>query len=204
MNELRFTLFFFLIGNMCFVIAQQKIWTEKDREYLVENMERTKCEVIRETENLSLEQWMFKPDNKSWSIAQVVEHLGLYERIIWQEAMVANVLPPRPELHRQSRSDSEFIAYMAEKEPHIAPKNATPLGLIKGSDNLSFFIFGRDLIIEFLKETERDLKAQFTPRSMEPNKFRSIHGLMVVHFGHTERHLRQIARIKSAEAFPIE
>ena len=183
-------------------LAQDKLWTEADRSFVYGNMERTKLEMINETKDLSIEQWHFKPNEDSWCIAQVVEHMGLYERIIWQEAMVANVLPPRLELYKEARTDDEFIAYMADKDPHIAPKNATPLGLMKGSDNLEFFIFGRDLILDYLKNTDKDLKAQFTPRSMEPNKYRSVHGLMIVHFGHTDRHLRQIARIKADPNYP--
>ncbi|MBK7633020.1 MAG: DinB family protein [Saprospiraceae bacterium] len=37
--------------------------------------------MILETESLTNEQWHFKPSKDAWSIAQVVEHLGLYERI---------------------------------------------------------------------------------------------------------------------------
>ena len=190
--------FFFSLSMM----AQDKLWTEKDRAFVYENMERTKMEMIAATENLTPEQWHFKPGPDSWCIAQVVEHIGLYERIVYQEAMVANAIGPRPELYKEQRSDEEFISWMAETNPHVAPENAVPLGFMQGSDNIKFFEYGRDLILEYLKSTDKDLKAQFIPRSSEPNKMRSIHGLMIVHFGHTDRHLRQIERIKASSEFP--
>ena len=196
-----------LICIACFSFisyAQDKLWTEEDRKFVYDNMNRTKIEMIAATENLSKEQWHFKPDADSWCIAQVVEHMGIYERIVYQEAMVGNALPPRPDLYQDQRSDEEFIAWMAETNPHVAPKNATPLGFMKGTDNLEFFSFGRDLILTYLKTTEKDLKAQFIPRSSEPNKHRSIHGLMIVHFGHTDRHLRQIERIKANPKYPAQ
>jgi hypothetical protein len=191
--------FFTLVGT-----AQTKLWTEDDRKFVHGNMDRTKMEMIAVTENLSPEQWHYKPDADSWCIAQVVEHIGLYERLVYQEAMVANALPPRPELFQEQRSDEEYIAWMAETNPHVAPENAVPLGFMKAGDNLKFFKYGRDLILEYLKTTDKDLKAQFIPRNSEPNKMRSIHGLMIVHFGHTDRHLRQIERIKASPQFPAK
>lgn len=185
-------------------LSQNKLWTEKDREFVHGNMERTKMEMIAATENLSPEQWHYKPNADSWCIAQVVEHIGLYERIVYQEAMVANALPPLPELYQDQRTDEEFIAWMAETNPHVAPENAVPLGFMKGPDNIKFFEYGRDLLLTYLETTEKDLKAQFIPRSSEPNKMRSIHGLMIVHFGHTDRHLRQIERIKASPDYPTK
>ena len=185
-------------------LAQNKLWTEKDREFVHSNMERTKLEMIAATENLSPEQWHYKPGPDSWCIAQVVEHIGLYERFVYQEAMVANALPPRPEMYINQRTEDEFVAWMAETNPHVAPVDATPLGFMKGKDNLKFFLFGRDLILDYLESTDKDLKAQFIPRSSEPNKHRSIHGLMIVHFGHTDRHLRQIQRIKASKNYPLQ
>lgn len=202
MKALPFLLILF--SSSQFAYAQPKLWTAEDRSYLYDNLLRTKNEVIRETKNLSLKQWHYSPSEDSWSIAQVVEHLGLYERIIMQEALVANALPPKPDLFQESRSDEEFINYMKDENPHVALPHVTPLAFMKGIDNLKFFIFGRDLIIEYIRNTDRDLKAQFIPRSKEPNRHRSVHGLMVVHVGHTDRHLRQIARIMSDPKFPSE
>lgn len=180
----------------------EKIWTEEDRQFLLKELRRTKDKIIAETENLTLAQWHFKPSEDSWSIGQVVEHIGLYERIVLQEAWIANSLPPQPQFFQQSNSDSTYLAWMAEINPHVASENAIPLGFMKGKDHLDFFLYGRDLILNYIKETAIDLKVHFTPRESEPNNRRSIHGLFVVHFGHTDRHLRQIERIKSNPNYP--
>ncbi|MBP6234687.1 MAG: DinB family protein [Saprospiraceae bacterium] len=179
-----------------------KFWTERDREILLNEFERTKKELILETESLTNEQWHFKPSKDAWSIAQVVEHLGLYERIFLQEAWIATELPPQPEYHVHTLTDSTYLSWMAERQSHVAPDNAIPLGYMKGKDNLHFFTFGRDHIIDFVSKTTKDLRVHFTPREGEPNNRRSIHGLLTVHYGHTDRHLRQISRIKSNENYP--
>jgi hypothetical protein len=178
-----------------------KLWTDSDRKFLVDNLERTKLEIIRETHNLTLEQWSFKEDSTKWSIGQVLEHLGLYERIFAQEADIMLSSNPDPQLDSLSLPDTSYINWMNDPSPHKAEWNAEPLGFIKGIDNLSFYLFGRNHLIDFIKNTTYDLKAHFTYRWGKEQR-RSIHALMVVHFGHTDRHLKQISRIKNDPKFP--
>ena len=179
----------------------KQLWTSADRTFLVDNLERTKLEIIRETQNLTSAQWAFKEDSAKWSIGQVLEHLGLYERIFAQEADIMLSAKPEPQLNSLSLPDTSYINWMNDPSPHKAEWNAEPLGFMKGADNLRFFLFGRNHIIEFIKNTTYDLKAHYTYRWGKEQR-RSIHALMVVHFGHTDRHLKQIARIKYAVGFP--
>ena len=180
---------------------KKQLWSDLDRKFLIDNLERTKFEITRETQSLTLEQFSFKEDSTKWSIGQVLEHLGLYERIFSQEADIMLSSTPEPELDSLSLPDASYINWMNDLSPHKAEWNAEPLGLLKGMDNLTFFLFGRNHIIDFIKNTTYDLKAHFTYR-WGNEKRRSIHALMVVHFAHTDRHLRQIIRIKKSANFP--
>ena len=73
------------------VYSQKKhLWTDSDRKFLVDNLERTRLEIIKETQNLTLEQWSFKEDSTKWSIGQVLEHLGLYERIFARVVIITS------------------------------------------------------------------------------------------------------------------
>ena len=191
-----------LILSNISIAQSDKLFTEEDRKHLIENLNRTKNKMVAETESLSPNLWHFKPNKDSWCIAQVLEHMGIFERLVIQETKVAMNLDPRPELYSQALPDSLYLKWMAEKKPHTAPKQATPLGLMKEKDNLTFFLFGRNLLLDYVSKTEKDLKAQFTPRKSEANHLRSIHGLLVVHYGHTDRHIRQIGRIKSDANYP--
>ncbi|WP_153797447.1 DinB family protein [Foetidibacter luteolus] len=189
-----------VVSNKVFSQKEQ-LWTDSDRKFLVENLERTKLEIIKETQDLTLAQWSFKEDSTKWSIGQVLEHLGLYERIFAQEADIMLSSKPDPLLDSLSLPDTSYINWMNDPSPHKAEWNAEPLGFMKGADNLTFFLFGRNHIIEFIKNTTYDLKAHYTYRWGKEQR-RSIHALMVVHFGHTDRHLKQIYRIKHAVGFP--
>lgn len=188
------------LTTICYSQAKS-IWTEADRKFLVENLERTKLEIIKETKNLTSEQWAFKEGLTKWTIGQVLEHLGMYERIFAQEADIMLSSTPEPQLDSLSLPDTSYINWMNDPSPHKAEWNAEPLGFMKAGDNLTFFLFGRNHIIEFIRNTKYDLKAHFTYRWGD-EKRRSIHALMVVHFGHTDRHLKQIKRIKAHPGFP--
>ncbi|MBN8790062.1 MAG: DinB family protein [Terrimonas sp.] len=192
-----------LLGlSVNYAFSQSKtLWTSADRRFLVENLERTKQAIIQQTQYLTPAQWSFKEDTAKWSIAQVLEHLGLYERIFAQEADIMLSSKPEPELDSLALPDTAYISWMNDPSPHKAEWNAEPLGLMKGKDNLTFFLFGRDHIIGFIKNTTYDLKSHYTYRWGD-EKRRSIHALMVVHFGHTDRHLKQVLRIKQSKDFP--
>ncbi len=202
-NKLLILLAFIVVSINSPALGQSgsSLWTEADRQFLITNLERTKQQIIRETEHLTLSQWSFREDSTKWSIAQVLEHLGLYERIFAQEADIMLSTSPEPHLRNLSLPDTTYLNWMNEPQPHQAEWNAEPLGFMNGADNLTFFLFGRDRITSFIKNTTSDLKAHYTYRAGKEQR-RSIHALMVVHFGHTDRHLKQIARIKSARNFP--
>lgn len=198
--QLLFLSLILLVTSTCY--SQTKsIWTEVDRKFLIDNLERTKLEIIKQTKSLTSEQWAFKEDSTKWTIGQVLEHLGLYERIFAQEADIMLSSTPEPQFDSISLPDTSYINWMNDPSPHKAEWNAEPLGFMKGSDNLTFFLFGRNHIIDFIKKTTYDLKAHYTYRWGD-EKRRSIHALMVVHFGHTDRHLKQIKRIKDNPKFP--
>lgn len=201
MNQYLLTGLLFLSCAGFLQAQPKKIWTEENRKFLLDNLQRTKNEIIAITEKLTAKQWAYKETPAKWSIGEVLEHLGLYERIFEQEADIMLSTDPQPELDSVALSDSAYLSWMNDPAPHKAERNATPLGLMKGKDNLTFFLFGRESIISFIENTSYDLKAHYTFR-WGNEKRRSIHALMVVHFGHTDRHLRQIKRIMESPGFP--
>lgn len=62
-------LFFILFSNPLQAQETKRLWTETDRKYLVENMRRTRDELIKETETLTSAQWSFQESPDRWSNA---------------------------------------------------------------------------------------------------------------------------------------
>ena len=188
--KILFTLFsiaFFGAVSIAQDSAKASLWTEADRQYLLDNLIRTRDSIVRETTNLTSAQWSFKESSERWSIAQVTEHLSYWEIIYSREIALSLRQKPQPELNMTGRPDSSYLNFLMEESPHNAPSYAKPLGLNDGKNNLALFIKLRNENIEFVKTTRTDLRAYFlTPT--RPN----VHQVFLNIFGHCDRHLKQI------------
>lgn len=184
--------------------AQQvKPWNNSDRKYLLENLARTRDSIIHETKDLSQAQWNFKEAPEKWSINQVVEHLNIWELLLQREISQALGSGPRPELADPLKTDSSIVAYLLEEKTHNStdytrPFTFTvPLGLNDGRNNLGSFLKMRNEGIGFIDSTVLNLREYFHRAGRG-----SVHQVFITTFAHTDRHLRQIRRIKTSPRFP--
>lgn len=176
-----------------------KLWSETDRRYTLDNFKRVKEELIKETENLTKEQWNFREAPGRWTIGEIVEHLGIWERVWPREIEMATRNKPQPELTTKAQPDSYYNEWIMEEKPHNAPVFAKPTGLIEGKNNLTYFLEQNDLNIKFVETTQLDLRAYFEQTNKEP---RSLHHVLIFQWGHVDRHLRQIRKVKSHAKYP--
>lgn len=178
----------------------QKLWTEADRTYTVDNLKRTRDELTRETENLTDAQWHFHESPDRWSIAEVVEHLALWE-IIWaREISIGTRTKSQPELNKTSRPDTYYATWIMEDTPHKSPDFSRPTGFIKGKDNLTFFTKLRNQHITFTDTTQADMRSCF--EFTGTNSPRNMHQVYIFQWGHVDRHMRQISKIKKHPNYP--
>ncbi|RFS14234.1 DinB family protein [Emticicia sp. C21] len=192
-------LILFLLISMS-ATAQNKLWTENDRQELIANLKKTKDSLIKETQSLSIEQWNFRESPERWTIGEIVEHLGLWERIFARETNIALRSKPTPELNASSKPDSWYIDFMMEEKVHNAPDYARPMGFALGKDNLTTFLKIREQTIRFVETTQADLKAHFEPVGGE--NYRNVHQIFIVQYGHVSRHIRQIKKVKTHPNYP--
>lgn len=179
-----------------------KQWTESDRKFLQENLKRSRDQLLKETRNLTDAQWNFKESPDRWSIRQVVEHIGIWELLLQREISLAYMGGPKPELTATATPDSVNINFLEDTTRHIATEYtkpftySVPMGLDLGKDNIAWFLKMRDESIDFLAKTNEDLRMYFS----RPG--RSIHYVYISTYGHTDRHLQQIAKIKQHSSYP--
>jgi len=193
-------LFLFLIMTSAPALAQDKLWTEADRQYTIENFKRTTDALTKETESLSPAQWAFKESPDRWSIGEVVEHLALWE-IIWaREISMGSRSIPQPELNKTSKPDSYYSGFIMEENPHVSPDFSRPTGFIKGKDNLTFFLNRRAINLAFLEKTNVDMRAQF--ELVGTDSPRNLHQVYIYQWGHVDRHLKQIKKVKAHKDYP--
>lgn len=178
------------------------VWTEADRKYLVDNLIRSREELIAETKNLTKKQWNFKESPDRWSINQIVEHICFWELIQMNQVAEALQMGPMPDFP-QHLADSLFI----DRDLEGLKKNSTtdytkpftysvPLGNNEGKNNIIWLTTMRNESIEFLKSDTRNLRIYYI--CFGPN----IHQRYFTFFQHSFRHLRQIRKIKQHPNYP--
>ena len=184
--------------------AQQPLpWSETDRKYLVDNLARTREMIIRETTNLTKDQWNFKESPDRWSISEVVEHIAIWELLLSHEVSKALSAGLQPALNKDAKPDSIYVGFIMENKLHISTEYTKPftytlpMGLNDGKNNLAWFLKMRNESIDYLSTSKEDLRSYYLKAS-RPN----IHQLYITIFGHSERHHRQIMKIKAHPNYP--
>jgi hypothetical protein len=198
--------FFIFSTSLCLLLSQgvaaqnvnrveQKLWTEADRKYLLDSLSFTRDALIKETENLTESQWNFKESPDRWSIKEVTEHIDLWELLLLHEVSKAIDGGPHPEW--MSKPDSFYYDFILEEKAHVSRDYTRPLGLNSGVNNIDWFLKMRNQSIDLVKNTDKDLRT-FHLNESRPN----VHQVFIYIFGHVERHLRQIKKIKANINYP--
>jgi len=202
---LTFVLVCFIPGNGQTNADQHStapVWTEADRKYLLDNLIRSKQELIDETKNLTKKQWNFKESPDRWSVNQIVEHIDLYELILMHEISVALQNEPIPAFEHYL-PDSLFL----DPDPKSLRKLNTmdytkpfsisvPLGNNEGRNNIIWLTTMRDDSIDYLKKTTQNIRLHYI--CFGPN----VHQQYMMISRHTDRHLRQIKKVKAHPNYP--
>lgn len=183
--------------------AQTNNWTENDRKYLLDNLTRSRDNLVKHVDKLTEKQWRFKESSDRWSINEVVEHVATYELLFQRLVSQSLASKPQPELIKSSQPDSTYFNFIMELKPHYSldytkPFTFTiPMGLNDGVNNLKWFLKLRNESIDYLNTTKDDLRIYYlTPD--RPN----VHQIYIWAFGHVDRAIRQIEKIKDHPNYP--
>jgi len=201
----------FLFGLLILCKGQSKAvqtskvpaWTETDKKFLLDNLVRTKQQIIDETKNLTREQWNFKESPDRWNINQIVEHIALWELLFMRE--ISSALAKQP--------DSNFTYYapdsvFLDQDPKGLKQNsameytkpfsfAVPLGNNEGKNNVIWLTTMRNESLEYLKNETKNIRIQYDYGSGV-----NVHQYYIMIFSHTDRHLRQIKKVKVHPNYP--
>lgn len=97
-------------------------------------------------------------------------------------------------------SDSAVTTFIWEERPHKSPDHTIPTGLITGDNNRKIFNAKYDEIIAFIEKSDLNFRNFLRPFGDEYRE--DLFQQFTIHYGHVDRHLRQIKRIKSHRDFP--
>jgi len=108
------------------IVTKPALWTTSDRTYLADNLSRSLKELVTETGTLTSEQWNFKESSDRWSIAQIVEHIGIWELLMQREISQALSQGPKPELENEAKADSLVLTFIMEEKKHYTNEYTQP------------------------------------------------------------------------------
>ena len=195
-----------MLPYLGFTQGKEQIWKPADRQYLLNGLKKTESDFLQEVEGLSNEQLHFKPDSSQWSVAEVMEHIGVYEELLYWDLVNNQYTDERPDLVDSVRGiDSVMIAYATDPNKGQAPLIAKPLGRFKEKEDLIHFVTGfRREVITLVQDTKVDFRLHFIFRPADWGVWhiRDLHQYTLLWIAHTERHLNQIRRIKSNPGYP--
>jgi len=178
------------------------VWTEADRKFLLDNLIRTKEEIIKETNGLTQKQWNFKENPDRWSINQIVEHIALWEILFMHE--ISGALAMEPNSTFPYAPDSIFFG----QDPKGLKQNnamdytkpfsfAIPLGNNEGKNNVIWLMSMRNESIDYLKKETKNIRLQYNYCTGA-----NVHQYYIRLFSHADRHLRQLRKVKAHPNYP--
>lgn len=189
-----------LLGSVHSVFAQPVRWAFTDKQTLLDQYQRTQKEVNDETAGLSVAQWNFREAPDRWNIGEVLEHLNMWQLVTLENVRYALYLGPHPELAQSVPSDSVTSSFIYEEEAHVSPDFTIPTGLIPDVNNLKIFNLKCKEIIKGIEANQGDLRAYI--RLGKDGWHRNLAQMYIIQYGHVDRHLRQIRKIKADAKFP--
>ncbi len=188
-------------------------WTKEDRNYIINELQRTTGALENELEGLSESQANFKIDGQQWSIKQIVAHLEMQNQLHYREITVLSKAPSYAKLQKITTGrDTYFTAYADNPQSGTSQWYLEPGNKFSSLDDAwQAFYKARTELLLFVENTDIDLRSRFTYRKqvdlkkidrLKIGEVRDLHQLLLTGIAHTERHIEQIKQIKDHPEFP--
>lgn len=191
----------------------QKIWTEDDRRFLLSELDRTTNEILKEVEHLGKDQYYFQEDRFRWSIGAIMEHLIEQNELHYRELTVLSHAPEMLEFLSVTEGQDAYLQKHGNAEEKRQAKwYLQPIGRFSFQrQSVDAFLRARDGIRDWVEATDVDLRKHFTFRNHAGEKdidelkigdVMDLHQLVLMGIAHTDRHLRQIKKVKKHKNYP--
>jgi DinB superfamily len=206
MKQLLLPFFYLLLPLWGMTQERNQIWTSTDRQLLITRLKTSQSAILKELEKLSDKQMHFKADSSKWSIAEIIEHISVYEELLYWDLSNNQYTDERHDLIDKVKGvDSAMIAYATDPNKGEASFVVQPLGRFQKKEELSnYFNRYRNEVIKLIKETKADFRLHFVFRPPDWGiwRVRDLHQYTLLWIAHTERHLNQIKQVKANPNYP--
>ncbi len=188
--------------------AQTKLYTEQEHKKLLADLATSKQELLNAVKNLSETQFRFRPDSKTWSANDIVEHLGLVEEGYVRELWFSLAQPRYSDAYLDSTKggDERAIAYATSETKGEARGTNLPRNrFCDKATCVRIFAETDDLVADFYVKNEKsDLRRIyiFRGKANGAHEVRDLHQFGLWLLAHRIRHTHQLKRVLADPAFP--
>lgn len=194
----------FVAWTLSLVPAYAQPLTQKERDSLVQHLQKTRQAFLDSISGLSDAQWTFKAGPDRWSIAEVAEHIAISETTILQlvtdQILKAPPMPPNP----NPIPDEKLLGLLLDRSSKFqAPEMLKPTNRWATRDALTKdFLAAREKTTTYVKTTTDDLHGHAGPHPV----FKMLDGYQWVLLisGHSARHTAQIEEVKASVGYPAK
>jgi hypothetical protein len=175
-----------------------------ERRFVLEELASSEARLLDLVEGLTPDQWNFRETPDRWSIAEIIEHLILFENFIL--GTIAKVLegPAEPGKKALAAGKEPLVLGLANTRGSRiqAREAARPVGSWPdAAGRMAELRKARARTVTFAAGTEADLRGHFFPHLAFGDL--DCYQWLLVLSRHVGRHALQIEEIKAHPAYPI-
>ena len=174
----------------------------RERQFALEELASTEATLLELVDGLAPEQWSFRETPERWSIAEIIEHLILFENFILRTIATVLDAPSEPGKKALAAGREALVLGLANsRSTRIQAREvARPVGNWPDTEELiAEFRKTRARTMKFAAETETDLRGHFFPHLAFGDL--DCYQWLLVLSRHGARHALQIEEIKADPAY---
>src|SRR5262245_39094338 len=177
--------------------------TPEERAKVLDWLEESRREFLSAIEDVSEEQWTWRPAPDRWSIAETAEHVVLGEALLFACVRKAISSPANSNWQETSGKTEIIERLIAPRRGRAqAPKSLLPEGKFTPTQIRERFERQRAGIVEFSAETQLALKQHTVDHPFPVFGTLNAYQWLIYLPLHTMRHKKQMAEVKTSAGYP--
>ncbi len=175
--------------------------TQAERDRAIAELTASGHEFLASVAGLSPAQWNFKPDEKTWSVAECAEHIAVAEDLIFGNISKIVQGPATPD-KKDAVTDDFILKGVADRTHKVqAPEVLRPTHRFATPQEIvDHFKQSRERTIAYVRDTQDDLRGHFFDHPVL--KTMDAYQWILLLSAHSQRHTAQINEVKANPNFP--
>jgi len=176
--------------------------TQGERDRALSELHASRKQFLDALEGVSTAQWTFKPDDRTWSVAECAEHIALTEDFLLGILSKQVMAGPADSGRKPALTDETILKVITDRSVKAqAPEPIQPKRQFASREALvAHFKESRERTLDYVRDTQDDLRSHFFKHPAVGDM--DAYQMLLLISAHTERHTAQIKEVKSNAAFP--